>query len=213
MRAGVLFHKRCVHREHVHHLRYPDCRPQLPFSSIPRLVSCYEVFSPIRILIIASLPFDFADVGPLQQGVRTQEHELEDLLEFFVAAPSQALPVDLDPSAELSQKSLRAAAGGKRARVPPVVVFSKTYCPYSKRAKNLLASMSLMPEPFIVEVDLRDDAGTVKELLMRLTGHGTFPNVIVQRKSIGGSDDLTRLHGSGELVQVLAAAGVKAGIA
>lgn len=48
---------------------------------------------------------------------------------------------------------------------------------------------------------------------MRLTGHGTFPNVIVQRKSIGGSDDLARLHDSGELVQMLAAAGVKAGVA
>lgn len=110
---------------YIQYLLYPDCRPQLPFSPIPRLVSCCEVFSPIRTLIIASLPFDFADVGPHQRVVRTQEHELEDLLEFFVAAPSQALPVDLDPSAELSQKSLRAAAGGKRARVPPVVVFSK----------------------------------------------------------------------------------------
>lgn len=48
---------------------------------------------------------------------------------------------------------------------------------------------------------------------MRLTGHGTFPNVIVQRKSIGGSDDLTRLHETGELVRLLGAAGVRAGVA
>ena len=48
---------------------------------------------------------------------------------------------------------------------------------------------------------------------MRLTGHGTFPNVIVQRKSIGGSDDLAQLHGSGKLVKLLSAAGVKAGVA
>ncbi|KAF8608995.1 thioredoxin-like protein [Ceratobasidium sp. AG-I] len=167
----------------------------------------------LLVVLLVALVWIYGTHGPYQRAVRTQEHELEDLLEFFVAAPNQALPVDLDPSAELSQISLRAAAGGKRAKIPPVVVFSKTYCPYSKRAKNLLASMRLKPEPFIVEVDLRDDAETVKALLMRLTGHGTFPNVIVQRKSIGGSDDLVQLHGSGELVKLLGAAGVKAGVA
>lgn len=57
------------------------------------------------------------------------------------------------------------------------------------------------------------DADIVKALLMRLTGHGTFPNVIVKRKSIGGSDDLARLHEDGELVPLLAAAGVKTGVA
>ncbi|KAG8742813.1 hypothetical protein FRC10_000858 [Ceratobasidium sp. 414] len=79
--------------------------------------------------------------------------------------------------------------------------------------------MHLEPPPFVVEVDLRrletfpDDADTVKALLVRLTGHGTFPNVIVQRKSLGGSDDLARLHDSGELAKVLASAGVKTGAA
>ena len=145
-------------------------------------------------------------------AVRTKEHELEDLLRFFVAAPSQSLPLDLDPSAELSQKSLITAAAGKSAVVPPVVVFSKTYCPYSKRAKNLLGSLKLSPEPFIVEVDLRDDADTVKALLLRLTGHGTFPNVIVTNKSIGGSDDLAHLHEINQLIPLLEGAGVKAGV-
>lgn len=48
---------------------------------------------------------------------------------------------------------------------------------------------------------------------MKLTGHGTFPNVIIQRKTIGGSDDLARLHESGQLLELLGAAGVKAGVA
>ncbi|KAH7339797.1 thioredoxin-like protein [Rhizoctonia solani] len=151
--------------------------------------------------------------GPKAPAVRTKEHELEDLLQFFVAAPDASLPVDIDPSAELSQKSLVAAAAGRSATVPPVVVFSKTYCPYSKRAKNLLSSLNLKPAPYVIEVDLRSDSDTVKALLMRLTGHGTFPNVLVRRKSIGGSDDLAQLHESGELVPLLATAGVKAGVA
>ncbi|CEL60723.1 Monothiol glutaredoxin-S6 OS=Oryza sativa subsp, japonica GN=GRXS6 PE=2 SV=1 [Rhizoctonia solani AG-1 IB] len=146
-------------------------------------------------------------------AVRTKEHELEDLLQFFVAAPEVSLPVDLDASAELSRKSLVAAAAGRSGTVPPVVVFSKTYCPYSKRAKNLLSSLNLEPAPYVIEVDLRSDSDTVKALLMRLTGHGTFPNILVRRKSIGGSDDLVRLHENGELVPLLATAGVSAGVA
>jgi hypothetical protein len=42
-----------------------------------------------------------------------------------VAAPEVSLPVDLDASAELSRKSLVAAAAGRSGTVPPVVVFSK----------------------------------------------------------------------------------------
>jgi glutaredoxin-related protein len=57
-----------------------------------------------------------------------------------------------------------------------------------------------------------EDADTVKALLMRLTGHGTFPNVVVQHKSLGGSDDLARLHESGELAKLLETAGVRASI-
>ncbi|GAB1525032.1 hypothetical protein RhiTH_008189 [Rhizoctonia solani] len=146
-------------------------------------------------------------------SVRTKEHELEDLLQFFVAAPDASLPVDIDPSVELNRKSLVTAATGRSAIVPPVVVFSKTYCPYSKRAKSLLSSLKLEPAPYVVEVDLRSDSDTVKALLVRLTGHGTFPNILVRRKSIGGSDDLARLHESGELIPLLATAGVSAGVA
>ncbi|QRW08274.1 monothiol glutaredoxin [Ceratobasidium sp. AG-Ba] len=152
--------------------------------------------------------------------MRTKEHELQDLLQFFVAAPNESLPADLDPSVELGRKSLLAAAGGVKVKVPPVVVFrvrvparavdrlNDWHYRYSKRAKNLLASMHLEPQPFIVEVDLRHDADIVKALLMRLTGHGTFPNVVVQGKTLGGSDDLAHLHENGELVKILGDAGV-----
>ncbi|KAG9220374.1 hypothetical protein CCMSSC00406_0006639 [Pleurotus cornucopiae] len=90
----------------------------------------------------------------------------------------------------------------------PVVVFSKTYCPYSKKAKALLKKYDLSPPPTIVEVDLRDDNVQIKALLSRLTGRGTFPNVIVRGKTIGGSDDVRDLHSKGLLRTKLEAAGV-----
>ncbi|KAJ7028492.1 thioredoxin-like protein [Mycena alexandri] len=90
----------------------------------------------------------------------------------------------------------------------PLIVFSKTYCPYSKRAKALLASYDLSPPPKIIEVDLRDDATQVKHVLTRLTRHATFPNVIIRGKSIGGSDQLQALHADKTLRRMLESAGM-----
>lgn len=48
----------------------------------------------------------------------------------------------------------------------------------------------------------------IKVVLQRLTGHGTFPNVFIEGQSIGGFDDLKHLFDNGELVPLLADAGV-----
>ncbi|KAJ6538880.1 thioredoxin-like protein [Mycena vulgaris] len=90
----------------------------------------------------------------------------------------------------------------------PLVVFSKSYCPYSKRAKALLATYDLSPPPKIIEVDLRDDATEVKHVLTRLTHHSTFPNIVIRGKSVGGSDQLQALHGDKSLRRILESAGM-----
>ncbi|PBK95480.1 thioredoxin-like protein [Armillaria gallica] len=91
----------------------------------------------------------------------------------------------------------------------PLVVFSKSYCQFSKRAKTLLESLDLDPPMKVIEVDLRDDSIQLKSLLTRLTSHSTFPNVILRGNSIGGSDDLAKLHTEGKLKGILEEAGVK----
>jgi len=91
----------------------------------------------------------------------------------------------------------------------PIVVFSKSYCPYSARAKQLLESLNITPPPKVIEVDLRDDASIIKSILTRLTHHSTFPNVIIRGKSLGGADRLQALHLDGKLVPLLEAAGAK----
>ncbi|KDQ21582.1 hypothetical protein BOTBODRAFT_99687 [Botryobasidium botryosum FD-172 SS1] len=90
----------------------------------------------------------------------------------------------------------------------PVVVFSKVCLPYSRRAKELLASYALHPPPRIIEVDIRDDSGLIKALLQHLTHRATFPNILVDSVSIGGSDELQALHSSGQLRSILEKAGV-----
>lgn len=93
----------------------------------------------------------------------------------------------------------------------PLIVFSKTYCPYSARAKTLLEHYDITPRPRIIEVDLRSDAPHIKTILTRLTRHATFPNIILHGHSLGGSDDLLRMHEGGVLRSVLEAGGLKIG--
>ncbi|GLB37409.1 putative glutaredoxin [Lyophyllum shimeji] len=89
----------------------------------------------------------------------------------------------------------------------PVVVVSKSYCPYSKRAKKLLETYHIQPPPKVIEVDLRTDSDIIKAILGRLTNRYTFPNIIVRGQSIGGSDDLQTLHAQRQLAKILEKAG------
>ncbi|BGP36084.1 hypothetical protein JCM10296v2_007936 [Rhodotorula toruloides] len=97
----------------------------------------------------------------------------------------------------------------KMVRRVPVVVFSKTTCPFSKRAKERLEELQLFPSAHIVEVDLRPDVIALKALLARRTNHSTWPNIIIGSRSIGGADDLDRLLESGELGEMLEEVGVR----
>ncbi|KAI9255500.1 thioredoxin-like protein [Sporodiniella umbellata] len=84
----------------------------------------------------------------------------------------------------------------------PLVVYSKTYCPYSQKAKKILKSYGLKPFK-VVEVDLRKDDYEVKMALQEISGRATFPNIFLQGKTIGGCDDLEILHESGRLRNML----------
>ncbi|KAI0075106.1 thioredoxin-like protein [Panus rudis PR-1116 ss-1] len=90
----------------------------------------------------------------------------------------------------------------------PLVVFSKSYCPYSRRAKNLLASYEISPRPTIVELDLRTDGPIIQGILGRITGRSTVPNVILRDQSIGGSDDIHQLDEDHKLKSILVEAGL-----
>ncbi|GAA5857990.1 hypothetical protein JCM8547_006653 [Rhodosporidiobolus lusitaniae] len=97
----------------------------------------------------------------------------------------------------------------RTVRRAPVVVFSKSTCPHSRRAKSLLSSLGLYPLPHIIEVDLRPDGKTLKSLLARKTGHSTFPNIIIGGRSIGGADDLEDAKEEAELKGMLEEVGVR----
>lgn len=50
-----------------------------------------------------------------------------------------------------------------------VVVFSKTYCPFCKKAKEALSSTGLK-DYALVELDERDDGDEIQDILKGITG-------------------------------------------
>ena len=85
------------------------------------------------------------------------------------------------------------------------MIFSKSYCPHSKRAKTiLLEKYSILPRPYVVELDKEEHGTSIQALLAEITGRTTVPNVLVQGHSIGGGDEIAALDRNGGLAAKIA---------
>ncbi|KAI1170256.1 thioredoxin-like protein [Nemania sp. FL0916] len=83
----------------------------------------------------------------------------------------------------------------------PVVIFSKTYCPYSKKAKGILLEKYIIePTPYVVELNEHPLGSELQDLLAKKTGRKTVPNILINGKSIGGGDDIAELDGRKTLI-------------
>mmetsp|Transcript_4167 Transcript_4167/g.8946 ORF Transcript_4167/g.8946 Transcript_4167/m.8946 type:complete len:134 (-) Transcript_4167:1826-2227(-) len=85
-------------------------------------------------------------------------------------------------SAEEVIESTLEAAG------PGVAMFSKSYCPFCKRAKVALLGSGVVP--VVVELDERSDGPSIQLTLMQKTKQRTVPSAWLDRKHIGGSDEV-----------------------
>ncbi|KAF7629093.1 hypothetical protein AFLA_004433 [Aspergillus flavus NRRL3357] len=82
----------------------------------------------------------------------------------------------------------------------PIIIFSKSYCPHSARAKSiLLDKYSIVPAPYVVELDQHSLGQPLQALLAENTGRRTVPNILVSGRSIGGGDDVVALDEKDEL--------------
>ncbi|XP_069592381.1 thioredoxin reductase 3 [Ranitomeya imitator] len=83
----------------------------------------------------------------------------------------------------------------------PVVVFSKSYCPYCDRVKELFTSLG--KEYFALELDHCDDGSSIQDLLYEMTGQKTVPSVFVYKTHVGGCDKTLQAHKDGTLQKLL----------
>jgi glutaredoxin 3 len=81
-----------------------------------------------------------------------------------------------------------------------VEIYTKAFCPYCSRAMKLLASKGVEPE----EYDITMDGDKRRVMIERAGGRSTVPQVFIDGKHIGGSDDLAALDARGGLDPLLA---------
>lgn len=90
-----------------------------------------------------------------------------------------------------------------------LVVFSKSYCPYSQMAKDILQSYHIIPAPYIVELDQREDGPIIQSLLEEFTARRTVPNILLNWQPIGGADELQLAASEGSLTRILNEGGLR----
>jgi len=82
-----------------------------------------------------------------------------------------------------------------------IEIYTKAFCPYCTRAKRLLESKHVDYEEF----DISMGGPRRAEMIQRANGRTTVPQVFIDDRHIGGSDDLAALDHEGGLDELLAA--------
>ncbi|CCJ28480.1 unnamed protein product [Pneumocystis jirovecii] len=80
-----------------------------------------------------------------------------------------------------------------------VVVFSKSYCPYCDRTKELLQNSHI--DYTVLELDVIAQGSNIQQYLFEKTGQRTVPNIFINKEHIGGNSDIEALKNSGELAR------------
>lgn len=80
-----------------------------------------------------------------------------------------------------------------------IEVFTKAFCPYCTRAKALLDRKGAAYR----EIDVTMDRAGFNAMVGRAGGRMTVPQVFIDGKHIGGSDDLAALDARGGLDALL----------
>lgn len=85
--------------------------------------------------------------------------------------------------------------------MPPVTIYTKTWCPYCSAAKELLTGKGVAFD----EVEITGHSEKRTEMMSRSGGRSTVPQIFIGTRHVGGCDDLYALDRKGELDKLLAA--------
>ncbi|KAF7995628.1 hypothetical protein HCN44_006735 [Aphidius gifuensis] len=83
-----------------------------------------------------------------------------------------------------------------------VVIFSKSYCPFSQMAKEVFEKLNHTYK--VVELDGSEVySGEIQDVLAQMTGARSLPRVFIKGECIGGGTDCEAMFISGELPRKL----------
>lgn len=80
-----------------------------------------------------------------------------------------------------------------------VEIYTKAWCPYCTRAMQLLAAKGVEP----TEYDITLGGPQRVEMIDRAGGRTTVPQIFIDGRHVGGSDDLAALERAGKLDAML----------
>lgn len=81
-----------------------------------------------------------------------------------------------------------------------VEIYTRDFCGYCTRAKALLASKGVA----FAEYRAGDDPDKRREMIQRSQGGSTYPQIFINGRHVGGSDDIHDLDRAGRLDALLA---------
>ncbi|CAH8382607.1 unnamed protein product [Eruca vesicaria subsp. sativa] len=105
----------------------------------------------------------------------------------------------------LNKEEMEVVMNKAKEIVSEVVVFSKTYCGYCQRVKQLLTQLGATFK--VLELDEMSDGGGIQSALSEWTGQSIVPNVFIKGKHIGGCDRVIDSNKQDKLVPLLTEAG------
>ena len=82
-----------------------------------------------------------------------------------------------------------------------VEIYTRAFCGYCSRAKRLLDGKGIAYE----EIDVGMDARKKAQMIQRAKGRTTVPQIFIDDRHVGGSDDLHALDSDGQLDSMLKA--------
>jgi glutaredoxin 3 len=83
--------------------------------------------------------------------------------------------------------------------MPPVVIYTKSTCPYCHSAKDLLRKKQVA----FSEISVDGDRAGQTTMAQKAGGRSTVPQVFIGARHVGGCDDLYALESSGGLDALL----------
>ena len=80
-----------------------------------------------------------------------------------------------------------------------IVLYTKDYCPYCKRAKALLKQKGVN----FTNIEIGNSPQLTEEMINRAGGRRTVPQIFIDNLHVGGADDLFALERAGLLDDML----------
>lgn len=84
-----------------------------------------------------------------------------------------------------------------------VMVFSKSYCPFCKKAKTALNQFT--SHYGVLELDSDSEGDAIQDIMLTMTGGRSVPRVFIDGKFIGGGDETAAAAADGTLAKLIGA--------